>query len=121
MEKIDWITEYIFNDRLPEVSAEVTKTVQKIDMIISQQLDDMKNASNNVSRVIPEHCVKKTKRRSHGNIDCNLMIFGRWETKDDYGSEVSDVFEYLDIHETNHKVQIVRNRIDISNDGKVEK
>ena len=33
LEKLEKITENVFNDMLPEISAEVSKTVQKIEMI----------------------------------------------------------------------------------------
>ena len=77
----------------------------------------MNNATSNGSQVMSDHYVKKTKRKSHVNRDCKLMIFGHWETKHDYGSEVPDVSECTLIFIK--RVQIVRNLIDIQNSSSI--
>ena len=54
----------------------------------SQKLDDLNNARSNGSRVMSRTIASsKQTRRSHRNTNCNLIIFGRWETIDDYGSD----------------------------------
>ena len=46
----------------------------------------MDNVTSNGTRVVSEHYVKKTKMKSQGNGYC-VIIFGRCETMDYYGSD----------------------------------
>ncbi len=123
-DNIERVTENWLGEKVDDVERDVREILVKVNNIAdstAQKSDTNENDTESQSSLshtfgkccnrAVEHAVDRLDKVQANEKDCNLMIFGYWEEKSDYGEEVSDVLNHLDIVNTVHDVTIVRNKI----------